>query len=133
MLPKQAPRVHFAQVPTSSRAVGALPARLPGAGLSCSDARGTAEQQCADMQREGRVGAAFGTSTTSFPSPLLTSWTIGSSGLERDVRRTDDGWMVCNGIRFGYRGADSLTRWIPEGSSYARAWALADSVRKAQP
>ncbi len=53
--------------------------------------------------------------------------------LEWDVVPADDGWMVCNGIRFGYRGADSLTRWIPEGSSYARAKALADSVRKAQP
>lgn len=58
---------------------------------------------------------------------------VRSDVLEWDVIPTDDGWMVCNGIRFGYRGADSLTRWLPEGSSYARAQALADSVRKAQP
>lgn len=58
---------------------------------------------------------------------------VRSDLMEWDVVPTDDGWRVCNGIRFGYRGADSLTRWIPEGSSYARASALADSVRKAQP
>jgi len=44
---------------------------------------------------------------------------------------TDGGWMVCNGIRFGYRGADSLARWTPEGSSYTPALKLADSIRKA--
>jgi len=49
--------------------------------------------------------------------------------LEWDVIPTGDGWQVCNGIRFGYRGADSLTSWLPEGTSIATARALADSVR----
>lgn len=49
--------------------------------------------------------------------------------LEWDVIPTGDGWQVCNGIRFGYRGADSLTRWLPEGASIVTARALADSVR----
>ena len=42
-------------------------------------------------------------------------------------------WVVCNGLRFGYRGADSLTSWRPEGSSYATARALADSIHAARP
>ncbi len=53
--------------------------------------------------------------------------------LEWDVIPTDAGWMVCNGIRFGYRGADSLTRWTPEGASINTARQLADSVRKSRP
>ncbi len=49
--------------------------------------------------------------------------------LEWDVIPTDDGqWTICNGLRFGYRGADSVTTWRPEGSSYQTARALADSV-----
>lgn len=49
--------------------------------------------------------------------------------LEWDVIPGDDGrWSICNGLRFGYRGADSLTTWRPEGSSYQTARALADSV-----
>ena len=51
--------------------------------------------------------------------------------LEWDVIPTGDGWQVCNGIRFGYRGADSLTSWLPEGTSIVTARALADSVRAA--
>lgn len=53
--------------------------------------------------------------------------------LEWDVIPTDAGWAVCNGIRFGYRGADSLTRWTPEGASLNTARVLADSVRGARP
>jgi hypothetical protein len=49
--------------------------------------------------------------------------------LEWDVIPTGEGWQVCNGIRFGYRGADSLTSWLPAGTSIATARALADSVR----
>jgi hypothetical protein len=51
--------------------------------------------------------------------------------LEWDVVPTDAGWAVCNGLRFGYRGADSLTRWMPEGASLATARALADSIARA--
>lgn len=64
---------------------------------------------------------------------LVARVRVRSDVREWDVVPTDDGWMVCNGIRFGYRGADSLTRWTPEGSSYTRARELADSIRQAHP
>ncbi|MBL0173253.1 MAG: hypothetical protein IPP90_21725 [Gemmatimonadaceae bacterium] len=49
--------------------------------------------------------------------------------LEWDVIADADGrWTVCNGLRFGYRGTDSLTTWRPEGASYASARRLADSI-----
>lgn len=51
--------------------------------------------------------------------------------FEWDVIPTSDGaFMVCNGVRFGYFGADSLTTWRPEGSSYATARRLADSISR---
>lgn len=40
-------------------------------------------------------------------------------------------WVVCNGLRFGYAGADSLTTWTPTGASYMSARRLADSVMAA--
>ncbi|MEO7521678.1 MAG: hypothetical protein ABIW79_07675 [Gemmatimonas sp.] len=49
--------------------------------------------------------------------------------LEWDVIPSEGGWRVCNGIRFGYRGADSLTRWTPDGAGIKSARALADSLR----
>jgi hypothetical protein len=49
--------------------------------------------------------------------------------LEWDLLADDaEQWMVCNGLRFGYRGADSLTTWRPDGASHAEARRLADSV-----
>ncbi|QJR37052.1 hypothetical protein [Gemmatimonas groenlandica] len=45
----------------------------------------------------------------------------------------EPGWAICNGLRFGYRGADSLTTWRPEGSSWQSARRLADSVRATRP
>jgi len=49
--------------------------------------------------------------------------------LEWDVLSVDaDHWVVCNGLRFGYRGVDSLTTWRPEGASYTTARRLADSI-----
>ncbi len=49
--------------------------------------------------------------------------------LEWDLVPDDDGgWAVCNGLRFGYRGSDSLTTWRPEGRSYQSARKLADSI-----
>lgn len=50
--------------------------------------------------------------------------------LEWDVvpSTNSSGWVVCNGLRFGYLGADSLTTWSPAGSSYATARALVDSI-----
>ena len=51
--------------------------------------------------------------------------------LEWDMIETADGWMVCNGIQFGYVGADSLTRWLPPGASIGSARALADSIYRA--
>jgi hypothetical protein len=54
---------------------------------------------------------------------------VRSDVLEWDVLPNDDGrWVVCNGLRFGYRGTDSLTTWRPDGASYATARELADSV-----
>ena len=49
--------------------------------------------------------------------------------LEWDVYENEHGqWVVCNGIRFGYMGADSLTLWRPEGANYLRAKQQAESV-----
>ncbi len=53
--------------------------------------------------------------------------------LEWDMIETADGWMVCNGIQFGYVGADSLTSWLPSGTSIATARGIADSLRKLSP
>lgn len=54
---------------------------------------------------------------------------IRSDLLEWDVYQTDEGrWVVCNGMRFGYAGADSLTVWRPDSTSYLTARALADSL-----
>jgi hypothetical protein len=36
--------------------------------------------------------------------------------------------VVCNGLRFGYRGVDSLTTWRPDGASLGSARHLADSI-----
>ena len=53
--------------------------------------------------------------------------------LEWDVIPVDEThWVVCNGLRFGYRGADSLTTWQPNGSSYRSARALVDSIAMAR-
>ena len=54
--------------------------------------------------------------------------------LEWDVIPTDEPghWVVCNGLRFGYLGADSLTTWRPDGASYQTARALVDSIVKAR-
>ena len=50
--------------------------------------------------------------------------------LEWDLVRSGPGasWRVCNGLQFGYVGADSLTTWRPDGASLASARALADSI-----
>ena len=54
--------------------------------------------------------------------------------LEWDVIPTDEPghWVVCNGLRFGYLGADSLTTWRPDGASYSTARSLVDSIVKAR-
>lgn len=54
--------------------------------------------------------------------------------LEWDVIPADEPgrWVVCNGLRFGYIGADSLTTWRPQGASYRTARVLADSIGKAR-
>lgn len=53
--------------------------------------------------------------------------------LEWDVIPTGqpDQWVVCNGLRFGYVGADSLTTWR-DGTSYSQALLLVDSIVKAR-
>lgn len=54
---------------------------------------------------------------------------VRSDVLEWDIFRDDDGHLVvCNGLRFGARGADTLTTWRPEGASYASVRHLADSI-----
>ena len=54
--------------------------------------------------------------------------------LEWDVIPTEDEkhWVVCNGLGFGYLGADSATKWRPDGASYSTARALVDSIVKAR-
>lgn len=59
---------------------------------------------------------------------------IRSDVLEWDIVPLEPGaWVVCNGLRFGYTGADSLTTWRPEGASYATARRLADSIMAVRP
>lgn len=53
--------------------------------------------------------------------------------VPRAASQHEPGWAICNGLRFGYRGADSLTTWRPEGSSWQSARRLADSVRATRP
>jgi len=58
---------------------------------------------------------------------------VRSDVLEWDVYSDDYGrWVVCNGLRFGYRGVDSLTTWRPDGASYESARHLADSIAEAR-
>lgn len=68
------------------------------------------------------------------PNRFVARQRVRSDVLEWDVLADDEGrWVVCNGLRFGYRGTDSLTTWRPDGASYATARALADSVLKVRP
>ena len=54
---------------------------------------------------------------------------VRSDVLEWDVIALDAGkWVVCNGLRFGARGVDSLTTWRPDGASYEHAKLVADSI-----
>jgi len=58
---------------------------------------------------------------------------VRSDVLEWDVYADDSGhWVICNGLRFGYRGVDSLTTWRPEGASYESARHLVDSIVEAR-
>ncbi|MEQ1690860.1 MAG: hypothetical protein ABMA00_06210 [Gemmatimonas sp.] len=58
---------------------------------------------------------------------------VRSDVLEWDVIPDGAGrWAVCNGLRFGYRGTDSLTTWRPDGASYESARHLADSIAAAR-
>jgi hypothetical protein len=51
------------------------------------------------------------------------------SEWEWDVVHDGSRWHICNGPRFGFVGADSVTSWRPATASRATARALADSVR----
>ena len=58
---------------------------------------------------------------------------VRSDVLEWDVYADESGrWVVCNGLRFGYRGVDSLTTWRPDGASYESAMRQADSIAEAR-
>lgn len=58
---------------------------------------------------------------------------VRSDILEWDVYADEEGhWVVCNGLRFGYRGVDSLTTWRPDGASYESAMRQADSIAEAR-
>lgn len=49
--------------------------------------------------------------------------------LEWDVYEDDYGnWVVCNGLRFGYRGPERAVTWRPGGVSFESVRALADSL-----
>jgi hypothetical protein len=68
------------------------------------------------------------------PDRFVARQRVRSDVLEWDVLPNDEGrWVVCNGLRFGYRGTDSLTTWRPDGASYASARRLADSVLAVRP
>ena len=63
------------------------------------------------------------------PDRFVARQRVRSDVLEWDVIPDGEGrWSVCNGLRFGYHGADSLTTWRPEGASYETARRLADSI-----
>ncbi len=59
----------------------------------------------------------------------ILEWDVVPVGTSQE----EPGWAICNGLRFGYRGVDSLTTWRPEGSSWQSARRLADSVRATRP
>ncbi len=68
------------------------------------------------------------------PNHFVARQRVRNDVLEWDVIRVDDAhWAVCNGLRFGYRGVDSLTTWRPDGASYTSMHALADSIAKSRP
>lgn len=49
--------------------------------------------------------------------------------LEWDVYEDEYGnWVVCNGLRFGYRGPREAVMWRPEMASFESVRALADSL-----
>lgn len=63
------------------------------------------------------------------PNRFVARQRTRSDVLEWDIIPVDaQHWVVCNGLRFGYRGVDSLTTWRPEGASYQTARVLADSI-----
>jgi hypothetical protein len=95
----------------------------------------------AEAQRDLVVGRATVTTVAEQdedrrnPGRLVARQRVRTDTLEWDVMTVGDdgGWRVCNGLRFGYRlAADSLTRWLPVGASYASARALADSIAAAR-
>ena len=49
--------------------------------------------------------------------------------LEWDLVRTDGGgWVVCNGVQFGFHQPEEATTWFPLGASHESARRLADSL-----
>lgn len=63
------------------------------------------------------------------PGYFVARQRVRSDTLEWDILQSAQGsYTICNGIRFGFVGADSLTSWRPAGASRASARTLADSI-----
>jgi len=63
------------------------------------------------------------------PGYYIARLRVRSDTLEWDVVPTaSGGWVVCNGLAFGLTAPDSLIEWRPQGASWSRARALADSI-----
>lgn len=84
----------------------------------------------AEQDHDRRRGGA-GLPVVERPGGFVVRQRVRVDTLEWDVVPGDAGWHVCNGIRFGVPGTDSLVRWTPEGASLMTARLLVDSVRTA--
>lgn len=75
----------------------------------------TVAEQSADRRAPGRYVARLRVRTDTLEWDVVPDAEAGR-------------WYVCNGLRFGYYGPDSLTTWRPTMFSYRAARALADSL-----
>jgi len=115
-------------------------------------ARAAAADPARDSTRTDALAACGDGGGAYFPSLLLADYGWQPSVLRGDTvmarahrevlawdlvplaaSEDEPGWAICNGRRFGYRGADSLTMWRPAGSSWQSARRRADSVRAMRP
>ncbi len=64
------------------------------------------------------------------PSRFLARQRVETDTLEWDLVRREDGagWVVCNGMQFGFHEPEEATTWFPLGASRSTARRLADSL-----
>jgi hypothetical protein len=84
----------------------------------------------AEQDHDRRRGGA-GLPVVERPGGFVVRQRTRVDTLEWDVVPGDAGWRVCNGIRFGVPGTDSMVRWTPDGASLRTARLLVESVRGA--